>query len=241
MVGINSSLGELFNASPALFIAVVAVIIVGVYFYLKRRPQSEAPPAITVDHPLAAPVHTARASDRTAADTAAEGTFNTNVPDDITVAALIAIIAEESGIPADKLNISTMKETGRAAAGAPNNKYTIETGEEPPDMKYRVTLNDVAYEVVVEGGAAAAAVATAVTPGPADAEGGLTMDAPLAGVILEVNVRAGESVKSGHVLCVLEALKMENEILAPHDAVVSRVYIQKGDTVSSGNPMFTLL
>ena len=60
------------------------------------------------------------------------------------------------------------------------------------------------------------------------------------GTIVSVAVSAGASVKKGDVLVVLEAMKMENEIMAPHDATVAGVHVNKGDSVESGTPLVSL-
>ena len=125
-------------------------------------------------------------------------------------------------------------------------------------MKYKVTLNGRTYEVEVEAGkamcvaeyeafapaaapvaAAAAPVAAPVAAAPAAAgvtvSGGESVNAPMPGNILKVNVSVGQSVKKGEVLVVLEAMKMENEIMAPCDGVVSAVPVAKGATVNTGD------
>ena len=55
-----------------------------------------------------------------------------------------------------------------------------------------------------------------------------------------MNVKAGDSVKSGDVLAILEAMKMENEIMAPHDGVVATVHVNKGESVDTGTPIVSL-
>ena len=60
------------------------------------------------------------------------------------------------------------------------------------------------------------------------------------GTILSVNVKAGDSVKAGDVLAILEAMKMENEIMAPHDGVVAAVHVNKGESVDTGAPIVSL-
>ncbi len=106
--------------------------------------------------------------------------------------------------------------------------------------KYRVNVNGTAYEVEIEEltGAAAAAPAAAPAPAPAAAPaapaGGEAINAPMPGNILAVNVKAGDAVKKGQVLMVLEAMKMENEIMCPRDGKVVSVAVTKGATVESG-------
>ena len=60
------------------------------------------------------------------------------------------------------------------------------------------------------------------------------------GTILKVNVQNGQAVKSGTVLCVLEAMKMENEILAPKDGTVTQVLVSKGASVDTGAPLVVI-
>ena len=123
-------------------------------------------------------------------------------------------------------------------------------------MKYKVTLNGRTYEVEVEAGkamllseyeavapapaaapaapAAAPAAPAAAPAAPAVTGSGEAVNAPMPGNILKVNVKAGDAVKSGTVLVVLEAMKMENEIMAPKDGTVTQVLVSKGSTVDTG-------
>ena len=132
-------------------------------------------------------------------------------------------------------------------------------------MKYKVTLNGRTYEVEVEAGKAmcvaeyeayapaAAPVAAPVAAAPAAAapaaapaaagvtvSGGESVNAPMPGNILKVNVSVGQTVKAGQVLVVLEAMKMENEIMAPKAGTVAQVLVQKGSTVNTGDTMVVL-
>ncbi len=126
-------------------------------------------------------------------------------------------------------------------------------------MKYKVTLSGRTYEVEVENGkavlvdeyeAVAAAPVAAPAPvvetpaaapaAPAVTGAGETVDAPMPGNILKVNVAAGQAVKSGQVLVVLEAMKMENEIMAPKDGTVTQVLVSKGSTVDTGAPLVVI-
>ena len=118
---------------------------------------------------------------------------------------------------------------------------------------YNITVNGVAYSVSVEETAAgaapvaAAAPAAPAAPAPAaapkaaaGAAGAVTVKAPMPGNILDVKVQAGASVKAGDVLVILEAMKMENEILAPQDGTVASVNVNKGDTVNSGDVLVSM-
>ena len=110
--------------------------------------------------------------------------------------------------------------------------------------KYRVNVNGTAYEVESEemaGAAVAAPVAApAAAPAPAASGAGESINAPMPGNILSVNVAAGDTVKKGQVLMVLEAMKMENEIMAPRDGKVTAVAVAKGAAVESGALLCTI-
>ena len=124
-------------------------------------------------------------------------------------------------------------------------------------MKYQVSLNGKQFEVEVEKGsvsavptgaapapapaAAAPAPALAAAPAPAAAPaGGETVAAPMPGTILDIRCTAGQAVKGGDVLFILEAMKMENEICAPHDGTVGSVCVQKGASVQTGAALCTM-
>ena len=108
--------------------------------------------------------------------------------------------------------------------------------------KYRVNVNGTVYEVDVEdiSGAApvaapAAAPAAAPVAAPVSAPaGGEQVTSPMPGNILAVNVAAGDTVRKGQVLMILEAMKMENEIICPCDGKIVSVSVTKGATVESG-------
>lgn len=105
--------------------------------------------------------------------------------------------------------------------------------------KYRVTVNGTAYEIELEEltGAAPAAATAAPAPAPAPSPapaGGEQVTSPMPGTILAVNVAAGDTVKRGQVLMILEAMKMENEIMCPRDGKIVSVNTSKGATVESG-------
>lgn len=83
--------------------------------------------------------------------------------------------------------------------------------------------------------APAAPPAVKAEAAPSARPSGDTLTAPLQGTVLDIAVKAGDSVKPGDTLVVIEAMKMENEIVAPGDAVIDRIHVQKGDVVASGD------
>ena len=105
--------------------------------------------------------------------------------------------------------------------------------------KYRVTVNGTVYEIELEeltGAAPAPAAGAAPAPAPAAAApaGGEKIASPMPGTILSVNIAQGQAVKKGQVLMILEAMKMENEIMAPCDGTVASVNTSKGAAVETG-------
>ena len=118
--------------------------------------------------------------------------------------------------------------------------------------QYNVTVNGTKYEITLEvvdaadvKAAPAPAAAPAATPAPVAAPAatnasGENVTAPMPGNILKVNVTAGQAVKKGDVLMILEAMKMENEILAPADCTVASVNTTAGTTVEAGTVLCTL-
>lgn len=108
-------------------------------------------------------------------------------------------------------------------------------------MKYKVTLNGRTYEVEVEQGKAMLTDEyEAYAPAPAVTAAGEPVNSPMPGTILRVEVTQGAAVKEGQLLVVLEAMKMENEILAPKDGTVAQVVVQKGSHVETGSPLIVL-
>ena len=107
---------------------------------------------------------------------------------------------------------------------------------------YRVNVNGTAYEIAIEeisaDEAKKAAPAQTSAPAPASAPvsaGATTVSAPMPGTILSVNVNAGATVKEGDVLMILEAMKMENEIMAPKAGKIASVSATKGASVKTGD------
>ncbi len=130
-------------------------------------------------------------------------------------------------------------------------------------MIYKVTLNGKVYEVEVEKGeaviqaeyeaalpaapAAAPAAPVSAAPAPAPAApasapaaqaGANAVLSPLPGNINEVRFSAGQTVKAGDVVIILEAMKMENEIVAPKAGTLTKIHVQKGAVVNTGDPLF---
>lgn len=129
-------------------------------------------------------------------------------------------------------------------------------------MKYKVTLNGKTYEVEVEHGkavlldeyealapapaapvaapAAPAAPAAAAPAASVNLAAGETIAAPMPGNIIRVDVNQGDTVKAGQILVILEAMKMENEIVAPKDGTVAQVVTSKGSVVDTGAPLVVI-
>ena len=135
-------------------------------------------------------------------------------------------------------------------------------------MKYKVTLNNRVYEVEVEQGeamlideyelkapaaaapaaaapapVAAAPAAPAAAPAPAPAVGlaaGEVVKSPMPGNVLKINVQQGQKVNEGDVLIVLEAMKMENDIVAPKTGTIAQIVVSKGTVVETGAPLIVI-
>ena len=120
---------------------------------------------------------------------------------------------------------------------------------------YRITVNGKAYDVAVEemgATAAPAAAPVAATPVAAPAApvatapaasgtaGSVVVSAPMPGKILSIKSNVGASVKKGDVILVLEAMKMENEVVSPEDGTVASVNVAAGDSVEAGDTLATL-
>ena len=122
---------------------------------------------------------------------------------------------------------------------------------------YTITVNGNVYDVTVEEGAGVVAAAPATAPkavaapkaapaaapkaaAPAGAQGGVKVNAPMPGKILGIKVAAGQAVSKGDVLIVLEAMKMENEIVAPQDGTVASINTSVGEQVEAGAVLATL-
>ena len=133
-------------------------------------------------------------------------------------------------------------------------------------MKYKVTLKNKVYEVEVEQGeamlideydavapvpaaapvaaapaaVAPAAAAPAAAPAPAAVAAGDAVKSPMPGNILKILVTQGQQVKEGDVLIILEAMKMENEIVATKSGSVAQILVTKGQVVETGSPLIVI-
>jgi biotin carboxyl carrier protein len=119
--------------------------------------------------------------------------------------------------------------------------------------RYNITVNGVAYDVTVDeaSGSTPAAVSAPVQAAPAPAApvapaatapavGGTSVTAPMPGTINDIKVKNGDAVKKGQVLLILEAMKMENDIVAPADGTVAAVLVNKGDSVNADQTLVSL-
>lgn len=133
--------------------------------------------------------------------------------------------------------------------------------------KFNVTVNGKAYAVEVEevgsgqpaftyvpvqqaapAPQVAAAPAPQAAPAPAPAKApvssapvaGETMSAPMPGTILDIKVSEGQTVKAGDIILILEAMKMENELVAPKDGTIAKIYTSKSSAVNTGDPLVTI-
>ncbi len=116
---------------------------------------------------------------------------------------------------------------------------------------YTITVNGNVYEVTVEEGTGTGAAPAAPKAAPAapkaapkavsqGAQGSVTVAAPMPGKILGIKASVGQAVKKGEVLVILEAMKMENEIVAPEDGTVASINVANGDSVEAGATIATL-
>ena len=131
--------------------------------------------------------------------------------------------------------------------------------------KYNVTVNGVTYEVLVEEAGAVSAPVQTAAPAPAaapaqapaaapaapaaapkaapaasGAQGSIKVTAPMPGTILKMNVKVGDTIKANDLVCILEAMKMENEIFASEGGTVKSIEAAQGASVNSGDVIITL-
>ena len=100
---------------------------------------------------------------------------------------------------------------------------------------YTITVNGNVYDVSVEEGGAGSVAAA-----PAGAQGAVKVNAPMPGKILSLKASAGQAVKKGEVIMLLEAMKMENEICAPQDGTIAGFNVAAGDMVEAGDVLATM-
>ncbi len=114
---------------------------------------------------------------------------------------------------------------------------------------YTITVNGKSYEVSVEekGGvstpavqASAAPVVKPAAPVASGGEGRVKVAAPMSGKILGIKVSVNQAVKKGEVVAILEAMKMENDIVAPEDGTVAGINVNVGDSVETNQTLVTL-
>lgn len=118
--------------------------------------------------------------------------------------------------------------------------------------RYNITVNGNAYDVTVEeleAGAEAPVAAAPAAPkpakaaapkAPAGAQGGVKVEAPMPGTVVDVKVKVGDKVKNGDDIAIVEAMKMENSIPAPCDGTIASVNVAKGDSVNTGTVIVTI-
>ena len=115
---------------------------------------------------------------------------------------------------------------------------------------YTITVNGNVYDVTVEEGAVGAATSAPKAAAPkaaapkaapkAAGQGSVKVNSPMPGKILSVKTSVGQAVKKGEVLMILEAMKMENEVVAPEDGTVASIDVAAGDSVEAGVVLATL-
>lgn len=109
--------------------------------------------------------------------------------------------------------------------------------------KYKVNVNGTSYEIEIElmsETEAKAAPAPVAAPAPAASGEGEKIASPMPGTILDIKVNVGDSVKKGQILMILEAMKMENEIMAGADGVITSIGVTKGASVQTGDALCTI-
>ena len=129
-------------------------------------------------------------------------------------------------------------------------EYKVAIGEADGKV-LPVNVNGADYQVELENApvapaapavqaAPAAAAAAPAAPKAAPAGAGEKVNSPLPGVIVEVSVKEGQTVKAGQKVAVLEAMKMENEIPAPKDGTITAIHVNKGDSILEGAPVVSI-
>ena len=105
---------------------------------------------------------------------------------------------------------------------------------------YTITVNGTAYQVTVEEGFAGAAAPAPAPAAKSAGAGSIKVASPMPGKILDVKAKVGDAVKKGQVILILEAMKMENEVVAPEDGTVASINVSVGDMVEAGALLATL-
>ena len=127
-------------------------------------------------------------------------------------------------------------------------EYNVAIGEASGKM-LSVNVNGADYQVELENAPAAAPVAAPVVAPKADAApaaapkaagAGVVVKSPLPGIIISVDVKEGQAVKRGQKVAVIEAMKMENDILAEADGTITAIHARKGDSVLEGADIVTI-
>lgn len=117
--------------------------------------------------------------------------------------------------------------------------------------RYNITVNGTAYDVTVEETDASAAPVAAAAPAPkkaaapkvaapAGAQGGVKIEAPMPGTVMDVKLKVGDKVTNGTPIVIIEAMKMENEIPATCDGTIASINVNKGDSVNTGTLIATI-
>lgn len=133
------------------------------------------------------------------------------------------------------------------------NEYKVTVGDIDGNMA-NIEVNGTPYKVEIEerqvkkvtpvaavkSAAAPAAPAVKVAKPASAATGGEVVKSPLPGVVNDIKVKVGDSVKTGQVVVILEAMKMENNINASKDGVVKSILVNKGDSVLEGTDLLVI-
>ncbi len=105
---------------------------------------------------------------------------------------------------------------------------------------YQVELENAPVAAPVQAAPVAQAAPAAPAPAPKPASAGTTVKSPLPGIIISIDVKEGQAVKRGQKVAVIEAMKMENDILAEQDGTVTAIHANKGDSVLEGADIVTI-
>ena len=128
--------------------------------------------------------------------------------------------------------------------------YAVKIGE-AEGKNLTVNVNGADYQVELENAPVAAPAAAPMAAAPAEAAApaaaapkaagaGVTIKSPLPGIIISIDVKEGQAVKRGQKVAVIEAMKMENDILAESDGTVTAIHARKGDSVLEGADIVTI-